>query len=37
MKAWHHTYGMPIVTNCSNNFGPWQYPEKLILVVISKT
>ncbi len=37
MKAWHHTYGMPIiVTNCSNNFGPWQYPEKLIPVVISK-
>ena len=37
MKAWHHTYNMPIiVTNCSNNFGPWQYPEKLIPVVISK-
>lgn len=37
MKAWHYTYGMPIiVTNCSNNFGPWQYSEKLIPVVISR-
>ena len=35
--AWHHTYGLPIVlTNCSNNFGPWQFPEKLIPVVILK-
>ena len=34
-RAWHHTFGMPtIVTNCSNNYGPYQYPEKLIPVVI---
>ena len=37
VQAWHHTYGLPIViTNCSNNFGPWQYPEKLIPVAILK-
>jgi len=31
VRAWHHTYGLPtLVTNCSNNFGPYQYPEKLI-------
>ena len=37
MRAWHHTYGLPVViTNCSNNYGPWQYPEKLIPVVILK-
>ena len=31
VKAWHNTYNFPsIVTNCSNNFGPWQFPEKLI-------
>jgi len=30
-RAWHHTYGMPVlVTNCSNNYGPYQLPEKLI-------
>ena len=35
--AWHHTFGLPIIlTNCSNNYGPWQYPEKLIPVVILK-
>jgi len=35
VRAYHHTYGMPIViTNCSNNYGPYQYPEKLIPVVI---
>ena len=35
VRAWHRTYGLPtIVTNCSNNFGPYQYPEKLIPVVI---
>lgn len=34
-RAWHRTYGMPtIVTNCSNNFGPFQFPEKLIPVMI---
>ena len=37
VKAWHHTYKLPIVlTNCSNNYGPWQFPEKLIPVVILK-
>ena len=37
VKAWHHTYGLPIlITNCSNNFGPWQFPEKLIPLVILK-
>ena len=37
VNAWHHTYGLPIIiTNCSNNFGPWQFPEKFIPVVILK-
>ena len=37
VKAWNKTYKLPvIITNCSNNFGPWQYPEKLIPVIISK-
>lgn len=36
-RAWHRTYGMPtLITNCSNNYGPYQYPEKLIPVVILK-
>ena len=31
VSAWQHTFGLPIlITNCSNNYGPWQYPEKLI-------
>ena len=35
VNAWHHTYGLPVViTNCSNNYGPWQYPEKLIPLAI---
>ncbi len=35
VRAWHHTYGLPVVvTNCSNNYGPYQYPEKLIPLVI---
>ncbi len=35
VKSWHHTYGLPIViTNCSNNYGPFHYPEKLIPLVI---
>jgi dTDP-glucose 4,6-dehydratase len=35
VRAYHHTYGMPaVVTNCSNNYGPFQFPEKLIPVVI---
>ncbi|WP_397544091.1 dTDP-glucose 4,6-dehydratase [Roseovarius salis] len=34
-RAWHHTYGLPVlVTNCSNNYGPYHFPEKLIPVVI---
>jgi len=37
VSAWHHTYGLPaVLTNCSNNYGPWQFPEKLIPVVILK-
>lgn len=36
-RAWYHTYGLPtIITNCSNNYGPYQFPEKLISVVILK-
>lgn len=36
-KAWYHTYGLPLLlTNCSNNYGPYQYPEKLIPLVIGK-
>ncbi|MBM3847461.1 MAG: dTDP-glucose 4,6-dehydratase [Verrucomicrobia bacterium] len=35
VRAYHHTYGMPVViTNCSNNYGPYQFPEKLIPVII---
>jgi dTDP-glucose 4,6-dehydratase len=35
VRAWNHTYGLPIlITNCSNNYGPYQFPEKLIPVVI---
>ena len=35
MRAWHETYGLPVVmTNCSNNYGPYHFPEKLIPVVI---
>lgn len=35
VRAWHHTYGLPIIlTNCSNNYGPYQFPEKLIPLVI---
>lgn len=34
-RAWHETYGLPVVvTNCSNNYGPYQFPEKLIPVVV---
>jgi dTDP-glucose 4,6-dehydratase len=37
VRAWHHTYGLPVlITNCSNNYGPYQYPEKLIPVIILK-
>lgn len=35
VRAWHHTYGMPVLTtNCSNNYGPYHFPEKLIPLVI---
>ncbi|MEX0311669.1 MAG: dTDP-glucose 4,6-dehydratase [Tateyamaria sp.] len=35
VQAWHHTYGLPVVlSNCSNNYGPYHFPEKLIPVVI---
>lgn len=35
VRAWHHTYGMPVVTtNCSNNYGPYHFPEKLIPLMI---
>lgn len=37
VRAWHRTYGLPVVlTNCSNNYGPYQYPEKLIPLVLQK-
>ena len=35
VRAWFHTYGLPVITtNCSNNYGPYQFPEKLIPLVI---
>jgi dTDP-glucose 4,6-dehydratase len=37
VRAWHETYGLPaVITNCSNNYGPFHFPEKLIPVVILK-
>ncbi|MBS0478839.1 MAG: dTDP-glucose 4,6-dehydratase [Proteobacteria bacterium] len=37
VRAWRHTYGLPVVvTNCTNNYGPWQAPEKLIPLTILK-
>jgi dTDP-glucose 4,6-dehydratase len=37
VRAWHHTYGLPVVlSNCSNNYGPRQYPEKLIPHLIAR-
>ncbi len=37
VRAWHETYGLPVVvTNCSNNYGPFHFPEKLVPVVIIK-
>lgn len=34
-RAWHHTYGLPVlITNCSNNYGPYHFPEKLIPLII---
>ena len=36
VRAWHRTYGLPgLITNCSNNYGPFQYPEKLIPLTIT--
>ena len=36
VRAWHHTYGLPVLTgNCSNNYGPLQFPEKLIPLMIA--
>jgi len=36
VRAWHHTYGLPVVAgNCSNNYGPLQFPEKLIPLIIA--
>ncbi len=35
VRAWHRTYGLPVlITNCSNNYGPYQFPEKLIPLII---
>lgn len=35
VRAWHHTYGLPVVTtNCSNNYGPYHFPEKLVPLMI---
>ena len=37
VRSWYHTYGLPIIiTNCSNNYGPYQFPEKLIPLTILK-
>jgi len=37
VRAWHRTYGLPVLTtNCSNNYGPYQFPEKLIPLVIQR-
>jgi len=37
VRAWHHTYGLPVLTtNCSNNYGPLQFPEKLIPLMIHR-
>ena len=37
VEAWNSTYELPtLITNCSNNYGPWQYPEKLIPLIIKK-
>ena len=37
MRAWHRTFDLPtVITNCSNNYGPFQFPEKLIPTIITK-
>ena len=36
VRAWHHTFGLPtLITNCSNNYGPYQFPEKLVPLMIA--
>ena len=38
VRAWHSTYGLPtLITHCSNNYGPFQFPEKLIPLTITKS
>jgi dTDP-glucose 4,6-dehydratase len=38
VRAWHRTYGLPVtISNCSNNYGPYQFPEKLIPLIIANT
>ena len=38
VRAWHHTYGLPVLTtNCSNNYGPYHFPEKLIPLAVFNT
>lgn len=38
VRAYHHTYGLPVITtNCSNNYGPYQFPEKLLPLMIRQT
>jgi dTDP-glucose 4,6-dehydratase len=38
VRAWHHTYGLPVITtNCSNNYGPFQFPEKLVPLMICRS
>ena len=33
VQAWHHTFGLPVVlTNCSNNYGPWQFPIPVVIL-----
>lgn len=37
VSAWHHTFGLPVlITNCSNNYGPYHFPEKLVPLMIAK-
>ena len=37
VRAWHRTYGLPtLISNCSNNYGPWQFPEKLVPLMVRK-
>jgi dTDP-glucose 4,6-dehydratase len=37
VRAWHHTFGLPVLTsNCSNNYGPFQFPEKLVPLTIAR-